>query len=76
MSKKTVKHTNVERNAAIFMACVSVLSLLALVGWAFNLPILASGNTTINAFQIQADGTLNFLASYSSPAGATGLAAR
>jgi 6-phosphogluconolactonase (cycloisomerase 2 family) len=38
--------------------------------------VLASGNTTINAFRIHADGTLTFLASYSSPAAATGLAAR
>jgi len=38
--------------------------------------VLASGNTTINAFQVHADGTLSFLASYSSPAAATGLAAR
>jgi hypothetical protein len=30
---------------------------------------------TINAFQVHADGTLAFLASYSSPAAATGLAA-
>jgi 6-phosphogluconolactonase len=38
--------------------------------------VLASGNSTINAFRIHADGTLTFLASYSSTAAATGLAAR
>ena len=38
--------------------------------------VLASGNTTINAFRIHADGTLTFLDSYSSPTAATGLAAR
>ncbi len=38
--------------------------------------VLASGNNTLNAFQIHGDGTLTFLASYSSPAAATGLAAR
>jgi 6-phosphogluconolactonase len=38
--------------------------------------VLASGNTTINAFRIHTDGTLTFLASYSSPAAASGLAAR
>jgi 6-phosphogluconolactonase len=38
--------------------------------------VLASGNNTINAFQVDADGGLTFIASYSSPAAATGLAAR
>jgi 6-phosphogluconolactonase len=38
--------------------------------------VLASGNNSLNAFQVHADGTLAFLASYSSPAAATGLAAR
>jgi len=37
--------------------------------------VLSSGNNTINAFQVHADGSLTFIASYSSPAAATGLAA-
>jgi 6-phosphogluconolactonase (cycloisomerase 2 family) len=38
--------------------------------------VLASGNSTINAFAVNADGSLTMIASYSSPAGASGLAAR
>ena len=38
--------------------------------------LLASGNMTINAFKINADGSLIFIASYSSPAFASGLAAK
>jgi 6-phosphogluconolactonase len=38
--------------------------------------VLASGNNTINVFMVHADGSLAFIASYSSPAAATGLAAR
>jgi 6-phosphogluconolactonase (cycloisomerase 2 family) len=38
--------------------------------------VLASGNNTINAFMIMPDGGLSFIASYDSPAGASGLAAR
>ncbi len=38
--------------------------------------VLASGNNTINAFAVRPDGSLAFIASYSSPAGASGLAAR
>lgn len=37
--------------------------------------VLASGNNTLNAFQVHADGSLTFIASYSSPSAATGLAA-
>lgn len=49
---------------------------MAFAGRGSFLYVLASGNTTINAFRIHADGSLTFLASYSSPAAATGLAAR
>lgn len=38
--------------------------------------VLASGNNTINAFSVNPDGSLAFIANYSSPAGASGLAAR
>lgn len=37
--------------------------------------VLASGNNTINAFWIHANGTLTFIASFSSPTAATGLVA-
>jgi 6-phosphogluconolactonase len=37
--------------------------------------VLASGNHTINAFQVHANGSLTFIASYSSPDAATGMAA-
>ncbi len=38
--------------------------------------VLSSGNSMINAFSINPDGSLNLLASYSSPVGASGLASR
>jgi 6-phosphogluconolactonase len=38
--------------------------------------VLASGNNTINAFQVHEDGSLSLIDSYSSPAGASGLASR
>ena len=38
--------------------------------------VLDAGDASLNAFQVHADGTLTFLASYSSPAATTGLAAR
>jgi 6-phosphogluconolactonase len=41
-----------------------------------TLYVLASGNNTVNAFTVNPDGSLVFLASYNSPAGASGLAAR
>lgn len=36
--------------------------------------VLASGTNKVNAFSANPDGSLNFIASYSSPAGASGLA--
>jgi 6-phosphogluconolactonase len=41
-----------------------------------TLYVLASGNNTVNAFKVNPDGRLALLASYNSPAGASGLAAR
>jgi 6-phosphogluconolactonase (cycloisomerase 2 family) len=38
--------------------------------------VLASGNSTINAFMVHPDGSLTMIASYASPAGASGLAAQ
>jgi 6-phosphogluconolactonase len=37
--------------------------------------VLASGNSTVNAFRINQDGSLTFISSFSSPSGASGLAA-
>jgi 6-phosphogluconolactonase len=37
--------------------------------------VLASGNSTVNAFKINQDGSLSFISAFSSPAGASGLAA-
>jgi hypothetical protein len=42
MSKKVEAQAAVERRALLFMAFTSVISLLAITGWLFNLPILAS----------------------------------
>jgi len=44
MSKVSAKRTMLERNAAIFMTFVCVISLLAAAGWMFNRPTLASLN--------------------------------
>jgi hypothetical protein len=42
MNKETETGTTFDRSAAIFMAFVCIISLLAVTGWLFNLPILAS----------------------------------
>gem|GEM_PF-674831 len=42
MSKETVTRDPFERSAAVFMAFVCAISLLAISGWLFNQPILAS----------------------------------
>jgi diguanylate cyclase (GGDEF)-like protein/PAS domain S-box-containing protein len=42
MSKVTANRTVLERNAVLFMAFVGVINLLAVAGWLFNQPILAS----------------------------------
>ena len=42
MSQAPAKRTILERNAWVFISFVGVISLLASLGWLFNLPILAS----------------------------------
>src|SRR5450830_369034 len=44
MNKGTVPGTKLDRFAAIFLACVCAISLMAVTGWLFNRPILASLN--------------------------------
>ncbi|HEX7540904.1 MAG TPA: PAS domain S-box protein, partial [Anaerolineales bacterium] len=44
MNRSTVPETKLDRFAAIFLACVCAISLLAVTGWLFNRPILASLN--------------------------------
>ena len=42
MSKATVARNTLDRQADLFMAFAFVISLLAAIGWLFNMPILAS----------------------------------